>query len=52
MIAILPTVLVIDDEVRSQEALRRTLEEEFTVFTVSGAEDGRAIMEREPVQVV
>jgi two-component system response regulator HupR/HoxA len=52
MIAILPTILVIDDEVRSQEALRRTLEEEFTVFTASGAQDGRAIMEREPVQVV
>jgi two-component system response regulator HupR/HoxA len=52
MIALLPTVLVIDDEVRSQEALRRTLEEEFTVFTASNAEGGRAIMEREPVQVV
>jgi len=25
----LPTVLVVDDEVRSQEALRRTLEEEL-----------------------
>jgi len=47
-----PTVLVIDDEVRSQEALRRTLEEEFTVFTVSGAEEGRALMEREFVRVI
>lgn len=50
--ATLPTVLVIDDEIRSQEALRRTLDEEFTVFTASGAEDGRAIMEREQIQVV
>ncbi|HET7831779.1 MAG TPA: sigma-54 dependent transcriptional regulator [Gallionella sp.] len=48
----LPTVLVIDDEVRSQEALRRTLEEDFTVLTASGAKDGRAVMEREFVQVV
>jgi two-component system response regulator HupR/HoxA len=52
MIAALPTVLVIDDEVRSQEALRRTLEEEFTVFTASNAEEGRAVMEREPIHVV
>ena len=50
--AILPTVLVIDDEVRSQEALRRTLEEDFAVFTASSAKDGREIMERESVQVV
>jgi len=48
----LPTVLVIDDEVRSQESLRRTLEEDFTVFTVSSAQEGRAVMERELVQVV
>lgn len=45
-------VLVIDDEVRSQEALRRTLEEEFIVLTVSSATEGRAVMEREFVQVV
>lgn len=50
--AILSAVLVIDDEVRSQEALRRTLEEDFTVFTASSANDGRAIMERESIQVV
>ncbi len=49
---ILPSVLVIDDEIRSQESLRRTLEEDFTVFTASGAQDGRTIMERESVQVV
>jgi two-component system response regulator HupR/HoxA len=50
--ATLPTVLVIDDEVRSQESLRRTLEEDFTVFTASSAKDGRTIMERESVQVI
>lgn len=48
----LPSVLVVDDEVRSQEALRRTLEEEFEVFTASGAEEALAILEREWVQVV
>jgi two-component system response regulator HupR/HoxA len=48
----LPTILVIDDEVRSQESLRRTLEEDFTVFTAGSAEDAQRIMEREFVQVV
>lgn len=46
------TILVIDDEIRSQESLRRTLEEEFTVLTVSSAEEGRVVMEREFVQVI
>lgn len=48
----LPTVLVIDDEVRSQESLRRTLEEEFSVLTASSANEARAILEREFVQVI
>ena len=48
----LPTVLVIDDEVRSQEALRRTLEEVFEVFTASSAAQARAVMEGQSIQVV
>jgi two-component system response regulator HupR/HoxA len=48
----LPSILVIDDEVRSQESLRRTLEEDFTVFTAGSAEDAQRIMEREFVHVV
>jgi two-component system response regulator HupR/HoxA len=48
----LPTVLVIDDEIRSQEALRRTLEEDFKVFTASGAEAAQGIMERERVDIL
>jgi two-component system, NtrC family, response regulator HupR/HoxA len=48
----LPAVLVVDDEVRSQEALRRTLDEEFEVFTASSAEEAWKIMERETVQVL
>ena len=43
----LPAVLAIDDEVRSLEALRRTLEEDFEVFTATGAEAALAILERE-----
>ncbi|MFV5212348.1 sigma-54-dependent transcriptional regulator [Azonexus caeni] len=43
----LPAVLVIDDELRSQEALRRTLEEDFEVFCASSADEGWEILEME-----
>ncbi len=43
----LPAILVVDDEVRSQEALRRTLEEDFEVLCASGADEAMAILERE-----
>ena len=46
------SILVVDDEPRSQETLRRTLEEDFTVFTAASAEEGIAIMEREFVHIV
>ncbi len=45
-------VLVVDDEVRSLEALRRTLEEDFTVYTAANAEDALAVLRREFVSVV
>ncbi len=48
----LPVVLVVDDEARSQEALRRTLEEDFEVFCASCAEEGLEVMQREWVQIV
>ncbi|MBT9552316.1 MAG: sigma-54-dependent Fis family transcriptional regulator [Hydrogenophaga sp.] len=48
----LPTVLVVDDEVRSQDAMRRTLDEDFTVFTASSAEEARGLLERQPVSVI
>jgi len=43
----LPTVLVVDDELRSQEALRRTLDEDFEVFSAANAEEAQRIMESE-----
>jgi two-component system response regulator HupR/HoxA len=46
------TVLVVDDEPRSLETLRRTLEEDFTVFTAQSAEEGETIMAREFVHIV
>lgn len=49
---VLPTVLVVDDEVRSQDAMRRTLDEDFTVFTASSADEARGLLERQPVSVI
>jgi len=46
----LPAVLIVDDEVRSQEALRRTLEEDFEVFCASSAAVGMEILEHEQAQ--
>ena len=43
----LPAILVIDDEVRSLEALRRTLDEDFEVFCASSAAEGLEILEKE-----
>lgn len=48
----LPSVLVIDDEVRSQESIRRTLEDDFEVFCASSAEDGLKVLEREFIQII
>ena len=48
----LPTVLVVDDEVRSQDALRRTLDEDFTIFTASSADEARGLLQRQPVSVI
>ena len=48
----LPSVLIVDDEVRSQESLRRTLEEDFEVFTASDAAEARAILEGQTCEIV
>lgn len=48
----LPTVLVVDDEVRSQDAMRRTLDEDFSVLTASDANEARQRMERADVSVI
>jgi two-component system response regulator HupR/HoxA len=46
------SVLVVDDELRSLETLKRTLDEHFTVFTANSADEGMAVMHNELVQVV
>jgi two-component system response regulator HupR/HoxA len=48
----LPTVLLVDDEVRSQEAMRRTLDEDFRILTAGDAEQARALLEQHPVAVI
>lgn len=48
----LPSVLVVDDEVRSQESLRRTLDEDFEVYTASSADEALAVLEREWIEIV
>ncbi len=47
-----PTVLVVDDELRSLEALRRTLEDDFTVFVAGSAEAAMQAMVAEFVQII
>jgi two-component system, NtrC family, response regulator HupR/HoxA len=49
---VLPTVLVVDDEARSQDALRRTLDEDFAVLTAGSAEQARELLQRHAVAVV
>ncbi len=52
MIARALSLLVVDDEQRSLETLRRTLEDHFTIFTATSAEQGLATMESEYIQIV
>ncbi|MEK9712206.1 MAG: sigma-54 dependent transcriptional regulator [Thalassolituus sp.] len=48
----LPTILIIDDEIRSLETLRRILDEDFDVKTASTVTEARAILAQEWVQIV
>ena len=48
----LPVILVIDDELRSLESIRRLLEEEFEVLIATSAEEAGEILEKEWVQVI
>jgi two-component system response regulator HupR/HoxA len=48
----LPTVLVVDDEVRSLESLQRILQDDFDVKTAENAEAAREILQAEWVQII
>ncbi len=52
MSAALPPVLVIDDEVRSVEALERILEDDFDVKKATSVREAEAILADEAIQVV
>ena len=45
-------VLLVDDEPRSIDAMRRTLEEDFVVIAAGGADAARAWLQRRPVDVI
>jgi two-component system response regulator HupR/HoxA len=45
-------VLVVDDEVRSLESLRRTLDDDFTVFTAASAEEAEAKLRAERIDIL
>ena len=47
----LPSILVIDDEVRAVETLARILDERFDVHTATSVAEAREILEREWIQV-
>ena len=47
-----PTVLLVDDEVRSLDAMRRTLEEDFEILTATDADAAREQMVRHDVDVI
>ena len=48
----LPSILIVDDETGSQDAIRRTLDEDFNVLTASSAEQARVLMERHEPAVI
>ncbi|MEJ2395846.1 MAG: sigma-54 dependent transcriptional regulator [Candidatus Thiodiazotropha sp.] len=48
----LPTVLIVDDEVRSLETLQRILEDDFDVRTAENVAEARRILETDWVQII
>ena len=45
----LPLVLVVDDEARSIDAIRRNLEEDFRVLTATSADEARTSIWKSPL---
>jgi two-component system response regulator HupR/HoxA len=46
------TILIVDDEEGIRESLELTLSDEYRVFTAANAQEGLAILEREPIALV
>jgi two-component system response regulator HupR/HoxA len=49
---ILPTVLIVDDEIRSLETLERILEDDFQILTATNVKDAEALLAKEWVQII
>lgn len=49
---ILPTILIVDDELRSLETLQRILEDDFDVKTASTIEEAERLLQQEWVQII
>ncbi|MFD0892499.1 sigma-54-dependent Fis family transcriptional regulator [Luteolibacter ambystomatis] len=47
-----PTLLIVDDERATREGLRAALEEEFDVYTASGATEALTILQSEPIDLL
>jgi two-component system response regulator HupR/HoxA len=52
MSELLPSILIIDDEVRSLETLERILNDQFDVYTANNIKEAHVILQREWIQVV
>ncbi len=50
--AVLPLVLVVDDETHSLDAIRRNLEEDFSVLTAGSADAAHVLLEQHEVSVI
>jgi two-component system, NtrC family, response regulator HupR/HoxA len=48
----MPTVLIVDDEVRSLETLRRILEDDFIIHSAENAKEAKIILAKEWVQII
>jgi two-component system, NtrC family, response regulator HupR/HoxA len=48
----LPTILIVDDEVRSLESLQRILEDDFEVMTAASVKEAEEILHKEWIQVI
>lgn len=48
----LPTLLIVDDEIATRDGLRAALDEEFDVTTASNLEEARAILKADPPELL
>ena len=48
----LPSILVVDDDQKSVDTLKRVLKRQFTVFTATSAADAKEILRFEYIQII